>query len=89
MVYSGFPLNSLYMITQLAAEPKELELWEWSHSTAFTTLIILPPYFFRDVVFINSNNEKIVILGQTAVAKTTTMECRYETTIAPHTGPAG
>ena len=35
-----------FIITQLAAEPEELEFWEWSCSTAFTTLILLPSLFF-------------------------------------------
>jgi len=32
--------------TRIAAKPYELGLWEWSHSTALRTVIIIPFLFF-------------------------------------------
>jgi len=69
--------------TQIAAKPEELGPWEWSHSTALTTLIMSLLLFFRGVILISATDK---ILGRMAAARTTKMEYRTKMITASHTG---
>ena len=76
--------TGVFSETQIAAKPEELEPWEWSHSTALTTLIMVLLLFFSRRYFNISATDKI--LGRVAAARTTKMEYRTKMTVASHTG---
>jgi hypothetical protein len=49
--------TGVFSETQIAAKPEELEPWEWSHSTALTTLIMVLLLFFSRRYFNISNRQ--------------------------------